>query len=57
MKKLNIKKYLPAPSDLALITSLVLIATGVSFQWSWPLGCLAIGVIILSLAIIAKLQG
>ena len=51
------KKYLPSATDTLILIGLIGIAVGISFEWSWPLGILVDSVIILGLAITAKLIG
>jgi len=50
-------KYLPSATDTLILIGLIGIGTGISFEWSWPLGILVDGGIILSIAITAKLKG
>ncbi|MEE9223034.1 MAG: hypothetical protein V3V40_06215 [Nitrosomonadaceae bacterium] len=53
----QVVKSTPSVHDGMFVIGLLLLATGISFHWGWPVACEAIGFIIAAVAIAAKLRG
>lgn len=47
---------MPSRSDLILIFSLLLTGIGIAFEFSWPIACIVIGIIVMLLILKAKMN-
>ena len=50
-------KNKPSVNDCLFIAGIGLLATGISFNWGWPIACVTIGLIFAAVSIASKLRG
>lgn len=53
----EIVKNSPSSSEYVLIIGTLILATGISFHWGWPIACEVIGILLVVLSVTAKLRG